>query len=111
MTHAPFSHALMMWHERIPSRSTFAKATPLPRDLGLKIFTCSLELLTTQLHPCDWLTGGMSSYALRLRPRLEGDGNTRALLQGVNTLYRQWRRHNPRTLRSSLLQGTDYVRE
>ena len=37
--------------------------------------------------------------------------NTRVLLTGAAALYRQWRRLNPRRLRNSALQGTDYVYE
>ena len=36
---------------------------------------------------------------------------TRILLSGAAALYRQWRRMNPRHLRNSQLQGTDYVIE
>ena len=37
--------------------------------------------------------------------------NTRIYLSGAAALYRQWRRMNPRQLRNSALQGTDYVVE
>ena len=37
--------------------------------------------------------------------------NTRIFIGGATTLYRQWRRMNPRPLRNSVLQGPEYVCE
>ena len=53
----------------------------------------------------------MASLAVGQRHRLQDDRNTHRLLLEVNSLYQQKRRHNPRNLRSSVLQGPYYVLE
>ena len=64
----------------------------------------------------DTNTGPTSTFAFMqampgARHRLIITRNTRILLEGASTLYRQRRRMNQRNLRNSILQGSHYVQE